>query len=66
MDEVNGLLANGKLLLNTDTSLENIDPENPRDIPWWLKDSAFCSGYVYDESKTLRDNLLALERIVGD
>lgn len=65
MDEINDLLAHSKLLLNTDSALDDIDPENPQDIPWWLLDKTFCSGYVYDESKTLRDNLLELERFVN-
>jgi len=65
MDEINDLLAHSKLLLNTDSALDDIDPENPQDIPWWLLDKTFCSGYVYDESKTLRDNLLELERVVN-
>ena len=63
MDEVNGLLANSRLLLNTDTALADIDPESPQDIPWWLKDPSLCSGYAYDEDKTLRDNLLELENV---
>lgn len=65
MDEINDLLAHSKLLLNTDSALDDIDPENPQDIPWWLLDGTYCSGYVYDESKSLRDNLLELERVVN-
>jgi len=65
MDEVNDLLAHSKLLLSTDEALELIDPEHPQDIPWWLLDGTYCSGYVYDESKSLRDNLLELERFIN-
>ena len=65
MDEINDLLAHSKLLVSTDSALDDIDPENPQDIPWWLLDKTFCFGYVYDESKTLRDNLLELERVVN-
>ena len=64
MDEVNDLLAHSKLLVSTDSALDDINPENPQDIPWWLLDKTYCSGYVYDESKTLRDNLLELEKFV--
>ena len=65
MDEVNGLLATSKLLMSTDSALADIDPEHPQDIPWWLLDKTYCAGYVYDESKSLRENLLALEKIVN-
>jgi len=66
MEEVNGLLANSKLLLSTDTAFEDLDPQHPQDIPWWLRDKELCQGYLYEEDKTLRENLLELERIVGD
>lgn len=65
MDEVNDLLAHSKLLVSTDSALDDIDPVNPQDIPWWLRDKTYCSGYVYDESKSLRDNLLELESVVN-
>lgn len=66
MDTVNGLLANSKLLLNTDAALEGVNPENPQDMLWWLQDKDLYPGYVYDSSKTLRDNLLALQKAVND
>jgi len=66
LDELNSLLADSKLLLSTDSALEDIDPEHPQDIPWWLREKDICQGYLYDESKTIRENLLALERIVGN
>lgn len=31
MDQLNGLLAHGRLLVTTDTALEGIDPEHPQD-----------------------------------
>ena len=66
MDEINSLLANSKLLLNTNSALDGIDPENPQDILWWIRDETLYPGYEYDESKTLRDNLLELEKVVND
>ncbi|MBQ7334723.1 MAG: M56 family metallopeptidase [Clostridia bacterium] len=66
MDEINSLLANSKLLLNTNSALDGIDPENPQDILWWIRDETLYPGYEYDESKTLRDNLLELEKVVHD
>ena len=66
MDEVNGLLATSKLLMSTDSALADIDPEHPQDIPWWLLDKTYCAGYVYDGSKSLRENLLALGKIVNE
>lgn len=66
MDEVNGLLATSKLLLSTDSALADIDPEHPQDIPWWLLDETYCAGYIYDGSKSLRENLLALGKIVNE
>ena len=64
MDEVNGLLAQGRLLLTTDPALEGIDPDHPRDDLWWLQDGT--GGYVYDPDLTLRENLLALEGFAED
>ena len=66
MDEINSLLANSKLLLNTNSALDGIDPENPQDILWWIRDETLYPGYEYDESRTLRDNLLELEKVVND
>ena len=66
MDEINSLLANSKLLLNTNSALDGIDPENPQDILWWIRDKTLYPGYEYDENKTLRDNLLELEKVVND
>ena len=66
MDGVNGLLANSKLVLSTDSAFEDIDPENPYDIPWWIRDKTYCSGYVYDYAKTLRENLFELEKVVNN
>ena len=54
----------GRLLLNTDPSLADLEAESPRIIPWWLRDPAFCGGYVYDESLTLRENLRAMAALV--
>ena len=63
-DEVNSLLAQSKLLVTTDHALTNIDPEYPQDELWWLKDDH--PGYTYDETKTMRENLLALEQATND
>ena len=57
LEEVNGLLSGGRLLMNTDPNLADLEAESPRIIPWWLRDPDFCGGYVYDDSLTLRENL---------
>ena len=62
MDELNGLLAQSKLLVTTDTALDGIDPDHPRDNLWWLQHGDFA----YDESLSLRENLLALEQFIGE
>lgn len=64
LEEVNGLLSGGRLLLNTDPDLADLEAESPQIIPWWLRDPAFCGGYVYDESLTLRENLRAMAALV--
>lgn len=66
MDELNGLLAQSKLLVTTDTALEGIDPDNPQDNLWWLQDETQCGGYLYDESLSLRENLLAYGELIGE
>lgn len=66
MDELNGLLAQSKLLMTTDTALEGMDPDHPQDNLWWLQDETFCNGYVYDDSLTLRENLLAYGELIGE
>ena len=58
MEELNGLLAHSKLLMTTDTALDGMDPDHPRDELWWLKEEEFGSGYAYDESRSLRENLV--------
>lgn len=55
MDELNGLLAQSKLLVTTDEALEGIDPDYPQDHLWWLRDD-------YDDSKTLRENLVEFSK----
>ena len=60
LEEVNGLLSGGRLLMNTDPNLADLEAESPRIIPWWLRDPDFCGGYVYDDSLTLRENLRAM------
>lgn len=64
MDELNGLLAQSKLLVTTDTALEGMDPDRPQDNLWWLQDETHCGGYLYDESLSLRENLLAFGRSI--
>ena len=61
MEDVNGLLVQGRLLLTTDEALEGIDPEHPRDaLRWLLEDgSGYPSGYTYDESASMEANLRA-------
>ena len=66
MDELNGLLAQSKLLVTTDTALEGIDPDHPQDNLWWLQSEMYCGGYLYDESLSLRENLLAFERFIEE
>ena len=62
MEEVNELLSHSTLLLSTDSALDDIDPNAPQDTLWWLTaDSSRHPGYTYDASKTLRENLMALE-----
>lgn len=65
MDELNGLLAQSKLLVTTDTALDGIDPDHPQDSLWWLQDETQCGGYRYDESLSLRENLLAYGELIG-
>lgn len=62
-DGINALLARSELLLSTDDALADIDPEAPRDDFGWLADGSY-PGYKRDESKTLRENLLNLQRAV--
>lgn len=62
MDELNGLLAQSKLLVTTDEALEGIDPDHPQDNLWWLQHGDF----TYDENLSLRENLLALEQFIGE
>ena len=64
LEEVNGLLSGGRLLLNTDPDLADLEAESPRIIPRWLRDPDFCGGYVYDDSLTLRENLRAMAALV--
>ena len=61
MEDVNGLLVQGRLLLTTDEALEGIDPEHPRDaLRWLLEDgSGYPSRYTYDESASMEANLRA-------
>ena len=66
MDELNGLLAQSRLLVTTDEALEGIDPDHPRDDLWWLQDETFCGGYVYDDNLSLRENLMELSRVIPD
>ena len=66
MDELNGLLAQSKLLVTTDTALEGMDPDHPQDNLWWLQDETQCGGYRYDESLSLRENLLAYGELIGE
>ena len=62
MDEVNDLLSHSTLLLSTDSALDGIDPNAPQDMLWWLTADGFHPGYTYDQSKTLRENLMSLEK----
>ena len=62
MDELNGLLAQSKLLVTTDTALDGIDPDHPQDNLWWLR----YGDFAYDENLSLRENLLALEQLIGE
>ena len=66
MDELNGLLAQSKLLVTTDTALEGMDPDHPQDNLWWLQDETQCGGYRYDDSLSLRENLLAYGELIGE
>lgn len=65
MDELNGLLAQSKLLMTTDNALEGMDPDHPQDNLWWLQDETQCGGYRYDENLSLRENLLAYGEMIG-
>lgn len=66
MDELNGLLAQSKLLVTTDTALEGMDPDHPQDNLWWLQDETQCGGYRYDDSLSMRENLLAYGELIGE
>lgn len=66
MDELNGLLAQSKLLVTTDTALDGIDPDHPQDSLWWLQDETQCGGYRYDDSLSLRENLMAYGELIGE
>ena len=61
LEEVNGLLAQSRLLLTTDEALEGMDPEHPRDtLRRLLEDgSGYPPGYTYDESASMEANLRA-------
>lgn len=64
MDELNGLLAQSKMLLSTDPALESVDPERPQANLWWLQDTSLCNGFVYNKSKSLRENLIELAEFI--
>ena len=61
MEEINGLLAQSRLLLTTDEALEGMDPEYPRDDLWWLQGdgSGYPTGYTYDKTAAVEENLRA-------
>ena len=61
MEEVNGLLAQSRLLLTTDETLADIDPEHPKDALWWLlgDGSGYPTGYTYEETASMEENLRA-------
>ena len=65
MDEVNGLLSNSTLLINTSEALKDMDPDHPQDTLWWLQNGNWCSDYIYDAGKTQRENLLEFSRYLG-
>lgn len=58
MDEINELLAHSKLLFTTDLALENIDPARPYHDPSWLHSDASFWGFTYDETRSMRENIL--------
>lgn len=62
MEEINELLSHSTLLLNTDSALDDIDPNAPQDTLWWLSRDGYHPGFTYDASKTLRENLMLLEK----
>lgn len=62
VDEVNKLLAHSKLLLTTDDAVRDMDPNAPVETLWWLRDD---SAYGYDETKTMWENLKAMETFLA-
>lgn len=64
MDDANGLLSESQVLINTYPDLTiGIDP--PQDNLWWLQDEFLYSGFTYDESLSMRENLMALENLLN-
>ncbi len=63
MDEINGLLANSVLLINTDDDLMSTFLEEGRlyDHLWWL--DIWKPAYIRDRGKTLEENLETFRRV---
>ena len=58
VDEVNELLAHSKLLLTTDDAVRDMDPDEPYETLGHMLDD---KAYGYDETKSMRENLEAME-----
>lgn len=66
MEDVNDVLSHSRLLLTTDSALEDMDPGHPQDDLWWLVGSdghLHPEGYTYDESASLEENLRGLDAV---
>ena len=71
MEDINGLLSHSRLLLTTDDALEGIDPAHPRDDLWWLTGNDVClsadeTGYAYDETCSLEENLQRFDAVMTE
>ncbi len=62
MEDINALLAGSVQLLNTDEYLADTFEKEGRlyDSLWWL-DTSSEEGFVRDQAKSLRENLLAFQ-----
>ena len=62
MEDINALLAGSVQLLNTDQDLADTFEKEGRlyDSLWWL-DTSSEEGFVRDQAKSLRENLLAFQ-----
>lgn len=61
VEELNGVLETGTLLMSSDDAVEGWDPQRPQESLWWLQEDSICPDYTYDETASLGENLHTLE-----